>query len=50
MAQIWKELKVQATDIAKIAVGAKHSPSLWGYWESILSEIIIGDTFGADRN
>jgi len=49
MAQIWKELKVQATDIAKIAVGAKHSPEPLGIWESILSEIIIGDTFGADR-
>jgi len=40
---------VQATDVAKIAVGPKYSPEALGVWESILSEIIIGDTFGADR-
>ncbi len=49
MAKIWKELKIQATDVAKIAVGPKYSQESLGVWESILSEIIIGDTFGADR-
>lgn len=49
MAGIWKDLKVQATDVAKIAVGPKYSKEPLGTWESILSEIIIGDTFGADR-
>jgi HD superfamily phosphohydrolase len=49
MSNIWKELKVQASDVAKIAVGPKYSPEPLGVWESILSEIIIGDTFGADR-
>jgi HD superfamily phosphohydrolase len=49
MAEVWKDLKVQATDVAKIAVGPKYSPEALGVWESILSEIIIGDTFGADR-
>lgn len=49
MTGIWKDLKIQATDVAKIAVGPKYSPEPLGVWESILSEIIIGDTFGADR-
>jgi HD superfamily phosphohydrolase len=49
MEKIWRDLKVQATDVAKIAVGPKHSPESLGVWEAILSEMIIGDTFGADR-
>jgi HD superfamily phosphohydrolase len=49
MAGIWKDLKIQATDVAKIAVGPKYSPETLGIWESILSEMIVGDTFGADR-
>lgn len=49
MQGLWNELKVQATDVAKIAVGAKFSREPLNVWESILSEIIIGDTFGADR-
>lgn len=49
MAAIWKDLKIQATDVAKIAVGPKYCAETLSVWESILSEIIIGDTFGADR-
>ncbi len=49
MAPIWKALKVQATDVAKVAVGPKYSIEPLGVWEAILSEMIIGDTFGADR-
>ena len=49
MAGVWKELKIQATDVAKIAVGPKYCPDPLSVWESILSEMIIGDTFGADR-
>jgi len=49
MAPVWKELKIQATDVAKIAVGPKYCREPLTVWESILSEIIIGDTFGADR-
>jgi HD superfamily phosphohydrolase len=49
MAEVWQDLKIQANDVAKIAVGPKYSREPLGVWESILSEIIIGDTFGADR-
>jgi HD superfamily phosphohydrolase len=49
MAAVWKALKVQATDVAKVAVGPKYSPDPLSVWETILSEMIIGDTFGADR-
>jgi HD superfamily phosphohydrolase len=49
MAALWKGLKIQAIDVAKVAVGPKYSPESLGIWETILSEMIIGDTFGADR-
>jgi HD superfamily phosphohydrolase len=49
MSKVWSDLKVQAKDVAKIAVGPRYSPEPLGVWETILSEIIIGDTFGADR-
>ena len=49
LAPVWQALKVQAVDVAKVAVGPKYSPDALGVWETILSEIIIGDTFGADR-
>lgn len=49
MAGIWSELKIRAEDVAKIAVGPKHCNEPLSVWESILSEMIIGDTFGADR-
>jgi hypothetical protein len=49
MEGIWRELKIQAKDVAKIAVGPKHCSESMSVWESILSEMIIGDTFGADR-
>jgi HD superfamily phosphohydrolase len=49
MEKLWKELKIQPTDVAKIAVGPKHCTDKFTVWESILSEMIIGDTFGADR-
>ncbi len=39
MAPIWKALKVQATDVAKVAVGPKYSIEPLGVWEAILSEI-----------
>ena len=50
------DLKINAEDVAKIAVGPKHfarAKGKEGYqfstWESILYEIIGGDVFGADR-
>lgn len=53
MADIWKEIDVQPEHVAKLAIGAKKSKAYLDVeldvWESILSEIIVGDVFGADR-
>lgn len=49
MTHLWETMKVNPRDVAKIAVGAKHHPDQLDEWESILSEVIIGDTFGVDR-
>jgi HD superfamily phosphohydrolase len=52
MNQIWTNMTppLRADDIAKLAVGAdKAAPLQLNPWEAILSEIIIGDAFGADR-
>jgi HD superfamily phosphohydrolase len=47
---IWREIKVQAEDVAKIAVGPEHyRDSSFTIWEAILAEIIIGNAFGVDR-
>ncbi|MGC2661505.1 MAG: hypothetical protein WA324_26425, partial [Bryobacteraceae bacterium] len=49
MQEHWGRIKLQTEDIAKLAVGQKkYGPALTP-WESILSEIIVGDAFGADR-
>jgi HD superfamily phosphohydrolase len=48
-------LKVQAKDVAKLALGPKkfgprkHRQESFDEWEAILAEIIVGDAFGADR-
>ena len=52
MAKIWNEFSppVRVEHIAKIAVGPKKAKGLdFTHWEAILSEIITGDAFGADR-
>jgi len=49
MAQIWKDILISAEDVGKLAVGPKHYPKPLSDWETLLSEIIIGDAFGADR-
>ena len=53
MASIWKEIDVQPEHVAKLAIGPKKSKAYLkvelNEWESILSEIITGDVFGADR-
>lgn len=49
MQPVWDSLKIQKQHVSKLAVGAKYSTAQLDDWESILSEIIIGDTFGADR-
>ncbi|WP_298666440.1 HD domain-containing protein [uncultured Methanofollis sp.] len=50
MERLWKRLKIQAEDVAKLALGPKHyTKDIFTTTEAILSEIITGDTFGADR-
>jgi HD superfamily phosphohydrolase len=47
---IWKDIKIQSDDVAKLAVGPKKfKDSSFTDWEAILSEIIVGDAFGVDR-
>ncbi|MDN7025463.1 HD domain-containing protein [Methanoculleus sp. FWC-SCC1] len=50
MEKLWRKLKVQTEDVAKLALGPKHyTKDIFSNTEAILSEIITGDTFGADR-
>ena len=52
MASIWNSVRptLVPEDIVKLAVGQKKATDLdFSSWESILSEIIVGDAFGADR-
>ncbi len=49
MSPIWQNLKIFAEDVGKLAVGSKHYPKPLSDWETLLSEIMIGDAFGADR-
>lgn len=56
LASEFRDLKIDAEDVAKIAVGPKYFARAKGMenynfstWESILYEIIGGDVFGADR-
>jgi HD superfamily phosphohydrolase len=55
MGPLWGELKIQASDVAKLALGPKkfgpkkHRIESFNEWEAILAEIIVGDAFGADR-
>ena len=52
MEKIWQSITppLRSSDIAKLAVGPKvWKESPFTDWETILSEIIIGDAFGADR-
>ncbi len=46
---LWKDLKIQSEDVAKLALGPKKCKLPFTDWETILSEIIVGDVFGADR-
>ncbi len=47
---IWKEIKIQPEDVAKIAVGPKkYKDEAFDDWLAILAEIIVGDAFGVDR-
>jgi hypothetical protein len=54
MEDIWKEVTppLRSEEIVKIALGPKDAGKLGlklSDWETILSEIITGDTFGVDR-
>jgi len=52
MRKIWEGLTpaVRIDDIAKIAVGPKEAKGMkFSTWETILSEIVVGDAFGVDR-
>ena len=52
MSEIWDSHRpaLNKTDIEKLAVGPKKARDLeFTDWESILSEIIVGDAFGVDR-
>ncbi len=56
MAVVWDDLDpyLRPDLIAKLALGAKQlqkiqSDAVFSDWEAILSEIIVGDAFGADR-
>jgi HD superfamily phosphohydrolase len=49
MKPLWDALHVNPEDVGKLAVGAKHYGAPLTDWETLLSEIITGDAFGADR-
>ncbi len=52
MRAIWKSMipPLDPEHIVKLALGAKHAQDLsFTKWERILSEIIVGDSFGVDR-
>jgi HD superfamily phosphohydrolase len=49
---IWSHIRppLDPTDIVKLAVGPKKARDIsFSNWETILSEIIVGDAFGVDR-
>jgi HD superfamily phosphohydrolase len=50
MQDIWKSIKIFPEDIVKISIGQKEADDLqFTDWETILAEIIVGDSFGVDR-
>lgn len=50
LASIWKDMKIDAEDVAKLALGPKEMPEAsFSTWETILAEIVVGDAFGVDR-
>ena len=52
MRSIWSSMRptLVPEDIIKLAIGQQKAPDLdFSVWESILSDIIVGDAFGVDR-
>ncbi|MGH2596025.1 MAG: HD domain-containing protein [Actinomycetota bacterium] len=50
--EVWKELRppLDPVDVVKLAIGQKKAKDLeFSTWESVLSEVIVGDAFGVDR-
>lgn len=54
MVSVWQDINVNPSHVAMLAVGPKHyareSPgTTFTDWQALLSEVITGDAFGADR-
>ena len=52
LAELWGSMvpPLNPDHVVKLAVGKRKAPELeFSLWEEILSEIIVGDAFGADR-
>jgi hypothetical protein len=52
MSEIWNSITppLRSEDVEKLAVGPRKATDLrFSTWETILSEIIVGDSFGVDR-
>ena len=52
--EFWEEMEVDPVHVAKLAVGPEKYPksyerSSFDDWEAMLSEIIVGNSFGVDR-
>lgn len=52
MREIWKKMEppLEPEHIVKVAIGVRKAPDLrFNKWETLLSDIIVGDAFGVDR-
>ena len=50
MQEYWETIKIWPEDIVKLALGPTKARDLqFSAWETILAEIIVGDSFGVDR-
>ena len=56
MDSTWSEMKLKPDDIVKLALGPSEASKFedtvdlkFSTWETILSEIVVGDAFGVDR-
>ena len=49
MKPLWDKLHIRAEDVGRLAVGPEYYPEPLTGWETLLSEIITGEAFGADR-
>jgi hypothetical protein len=51
MRPLWEDMTppIRPMDVVKLALGPRKAPEPFSMWETILSEIIVGDAFGVDR-